>query len=99
MDREVVWPISFLAWLILPDCHPHYNSGQWEFPCGLSVNDQLVATSDFSFSLLGRAHERHHDHATDPTKSWSLISTIEEGDNWRKVSVVCECEARWRCRT
>lgn len=90
MVIDNVWPKSFLAWLILPDCHPKYDSGVWEFPCGLCITDQLVATSDFSFNLLGKAHLKHHDHTRHATNAWSLISTVEEGEDWRKVIVTCD---------
>ena len=92
MPLIITMPQSLLAYLWRGDCQPRLSDQYtWYFPCGLEIDDELVATKSPFWMLLAKAHDRHHQHAPDSTRPWSMILHVEEGENWRKETIECDC--------
>jgi len=93
---EYIKTPSLLACLVIPGmCEPELNKVDWcwEFPCGLVIDDDLVARGIYTVdrSQLYGTHQDHHTHSTE-FKPWSLISQQEEVDGWKRITLKCSCE-------
>ena len=88
-----VLPDSFLGNLMIDGCSTlewDSSCAVWKLPCGLQISDAVSSKPQGNLYALQEAHARHHDlgHGNG---DWDLVSAVESGPCWEKVSVSCSC--------
>ena len=87
------YPKTVLGNLVIKDCNTitFTDSGSWEFPCGLYVDEEYSGCVVRSGHLPHQVHLRHHEHKMHDD-SWYLVETVNTGDFSHTITLDCSCD-------